>query len=60
MFIIYSKFYFLFIELKKPRRSSPRDKELLSARSQIENAPFIKSDRELHAPLFRNISTFKR
>ncbi|KAI3935764.1 hypothetical protein MKX01_032948 [Papaver californicum] len=44
----------------KPRGSSPRDREILSARSQIENAPFIKSDRELHAPLFRNISRFKR
>lgn len=27
---------------------------------EIESAPFLKNDRELHAPLFRNISMFKR
>ncbi|OVA20267.1 Exostosin-like [Macleaya cordata] len=44
----------------KPRWSSARDKEILFARSRIENAPIIKNDRELYAPLFRNISMFKR
>ncbi|KAI3901354.1 hypothetical protein MKW92_024669 [Papaver armeniacum] len=44
----------------KPRWSSPRDRELLSARSEIENAPIVDNDADLYAPLFRNISTFKR
>ncbi|XP_058114544.1 probable glycosyltransferase At3g07620 [Magnolia sinica] len=44
----------------KPRWSSVRDRELLSAKKQIENAPILKDDRELHAPAFRNISMFKR
>ncbi|OVA08569.1 Exostosin-like [Macleaya cordata] len=40
--------------------SSEPDQEILAAKSQIENAPIIKNDRELYAPLFRNLSTFKR
>ncbi|KAF8400865.1 hypothetical protein HHK36_014168 [Tetracentron sinense] len=44
----------------RPRWSSIRDQELLSAKSQIENAPIIKNDRELYAPLYRNVSMFKR
>nr|DAD35617.1 TPA_asm: hypothetical protein HUJ06_006257 [Nelumbo nucifera] len=44
----------------KPRWSSVRDKELLSAKLQIQNAPVVRNDRELYAPLFRNVSMFKR
>lgn len=44
----------------RPRWSSERDREILSAKVQIENAPVIRNDRELYAPLFRNVSTFKR
>ncbi|XP_047321287.1 probable glycosyltransferase At3g07620 [Impatiens glandulifera] len=45
----------------KPRWSSPLDKEILAAKSQIENAPPAgKNNRELYAPLFRNVSMFKR
>ncbi|KAF5197142.1 Xylogalacturonan beta-1,3-xylosyltransferase, partial [Thalictrum thalictroides] len=44
----------------KPRWSSVRDQELLFVKSQIENAPIVNRDRELYAPLYRNISMFKR
>ncbi|KAL5699989.1 hypothetical protein ACHQM5_025497 [Ranunculus cassubicifolius] len=45
--------------LLKPQWLSLQDKELLSARSQIENAPIIRGNPELYAPLFRNVSMFK-
>ncbi|GMI94833.1 hypothetical protein like AT5G19670 [Hibiscus trionum] len=44
----------------RPRRSSVRDQEISSARSQIENAPVIVNDQDLYSPLFRNVSSFKR
>ncbi|XP_010254014.1 PREDICTED: probable glycosyltransferase At3g07620 [Nelumbo nucifera] len=44
----------------KPRWSSVHDQELLSAKEQIQNAPVVRNDRELYAPLFRNVSMFKR
>ncbi|XXG45833.1 hypothetical protein AAC387_Pa02g0809 [Persea americana] len=44
----------------KPRWSAVRDQEILSAKRQIENAPIVRNDTELYAPLFRNVSTFKR
>lgn len=44
----------------RPRRSSVRDQETFAARSQIESAPVIVNDQELYAPLFRNVSMFKR
>ncbi|KAH6817132.1 Exostosin family protein [Perilla frutescens var. frutescens] len=44
----------------RPRWSSERDQEILAAKLRIESAPILKSDRELHTPLFRNISMFKR
>ncbi|OMO82652.1 Exostosin-like protein [Corchorus capsularis] len=44
----------------RPRRPSPRDQEIFAARSQIENAPAIVNDQELYAPLFRNVSMFKK
>ncbi|KAL5976820.1 hypothetical protein ACLOJK_021154 [Asimina triloba] len=44
----------------KPRWPSACDKELLSAKKLIENAPILKDDDKLYAPAFRNISMFKR
>ncbi|XP_059596660.1 probable glycosyltransferase At3g07620 isoform X2 [Vitis vinifera] len=44
----------------RPRWASPRDQEMLAAKLQIQNAPRVKNDPELHAPLFRNVSMFKR
>ncbi|KAL3535704.1 hypothetical protein ACH5RR_004165 [Cinchona calisaya] len=44
----------------RPRWSSERDQDILSARVKTQNAPVIRNDRELYAPLFRNVSTFKR
>ncbi|KAM1726127.1 hypothetical protein ACFX12_016938 [Malus domestica] len=40
--------------------SSPVDRQLQYAASQIKNAPLIKSDQTLYAPLYRNLSMFKR
>ncbi|XP_042973082.1 xylogalacturonan beta-1,3-xylosyltransferase [Carya illinoinensis] len=44
----------------RPRWSSVRDQEILAAKSQIEHAPVAINDPELHAPLFRNVSMFKK
>ncbi|XP_068642430.1 probable glycosyltransferase At5g03795 [Aristolochia californica] len=44
----------------KPLRSSVRDREILSAKAQVENAPIVKDDPDLYPPLFRNVSQFKR
>ncbi|KAF8400866.1 hypothetical protein HHK36_014169 [Tetracentron sinense] len=44
----------------RPRWSSVRDQEILSAKSRILNAPIVKNDQELYASLFRNVSMFKR
>ncbi|KAI3443738.1 hypothetical protein Pfo_000403 [Paulownia fortunei] len=44
----------------RPRWSSERDQEILTAKLKIESTPILKNDRELYAPLFRNISMFKR
>ncbi|XP_031250643.1 probable glycosyltransferase At5g03795 [Pistacia vera] len=44
----------------RPRWSSIRDQEVLAARAEIEKAPIAVNDRELYAPLFRNVSRFKR
>ncbi|KAF8393413.1 hypothetical protein HHK36_021657 [Tetracentron sinense] len=44
----------------KPRWSSVRDRELLSVKSQIKNAPIIWNDPELYALVLRNVSMFKR
>ncbi|XP_030452643.1 probable glycosyltransferase At5g03795 isoform X2 [Syzygium oleosum] len=43
----------------KPQWSSVVDQELLKAKLQIENAP-IMSDTSLYAPLYQNVSMFKR
>lgn len=44
----------------RPRWSSIRDQEIIGAKLQIENAPIAMNDEELYAPLFRNVSRFKR
>ncbi|KAK2995013.1 hypothetical protein RJ640_012253, partial [Escallonia rubra] len=44
----------------KPRWSSQVDKELQIAKSRIEDAPIFDNDRVLYAPLYRNVSMFKR
>ncbi|KAI4311752.1 hypothetical protein MLD38_036625 [Melastoma candidum] len=44
----------------KPRWSSNVDKELLGAKLQIINAPFVQDDPDLYPPLFQNFSMFKR
>ncbi|XXG57409.1 hypothetical protein AAC387_Pa03g4567 [Persea americana] len=44
----------------KPLWSSASDQELSSTKLQIENAPAVKNDHELYAPVFRNVSQFKR
>ncbi|XP_027342065.1 probable glycosyltransferase At3g07620 isoform X1 [Abrus precatorius] len=44
----------------RPRWSSKLDLEILAARSEIEHAPIVTHDKELYAPLFRNLSMFKR
>ncbi|KAF2304423.1 hypothetical protein GH714_030946 [Hevea brasiliensis] len=46
--------------LVRPRWVSAVDQELLLAKSQIENAPIVKNDPILYAPLYWNISMFKR
>ncbi|KAH8505235.1 hypothetical protein H0E87_012472 [Populus deltoides] len=44
----------------KPRKLSVRDLELVSAKLGIENAPRVENSPVLYAPVFRNISMFKR
>ncbi|XP_041019294.1 probable glycosyltransferase At3g07620 [Juglans microcarpa x Juglans regia] len=43
-----------------PEWSSAVDQEILYVKSLIENAPIVKNDLKLHAPLYRNVSIFKR
>ncbi|KAF3446409.1 hypothetical protein FNV43_RR11588 [Rhamnella rubrinervis] len=43
-----------------PQWSAAVDQELKYVASQIENAPVIQNDPNLYAPLFRNVSIFKR
>lgn len=45
--------------LQKPQRLSARDRELLVAKVRIENAPVAK-DNHLYAPIFQNVSKFRR
>ncbi|PPS09620.1 hypothetical protein GOBAR_AA11018 [Gossypium barbadense] len=44
----------------RPRRSSARDRELLSARQEIENARASRKVPLLHASVYQNISKFER
>ncbi|KAJ6330164.1 hypothetical protein OIU76_008897 [Salix suchowensis] len=45
---------------RTPRWPSVVDQELLNAKSQIQNAPIVENDPALYAPLYWNISMFKR
>ncbi|KAL0346621.1 UNVERIFIED_CONTAM: putative glycosyltransferase [Sesamum calycinum] len=44
----------------RPKWSSERDQEILRAKLKIENSPILENDKDLYAPLFRNVSMFKR
>ncbi|CAH9106283.1 unnamed protein product [Cuscuta epithymum] len=44
----------------KPQWSSPRDHDMLHARALIEDAPLVHDAPGLYAPLYRNLSMFKR
>ncbi|XP_057442889.1 probable glycosyltransferase At5g03795 [Lotus japonicus] len=44
----------------RPRWFSAVDQELLQARLQIENTPIIRNDPNLYAPIYQNVSMFKR
>ncbi|KAL3844174.1 hypothetical protein ACJIZ3_001577 [Penstemon smallii] len=45
---------------KQSHLFSAVDKDLLHAKSEIENAPLVHSNSGLYEPLYRNISKFKR
>ncbi|XP_031373229.1 probable glycosyltransferase At5g03795 isoform X2 [Punica granatum] len=44
----------------KPRWSSAADQELVRAKLKILSAPIVTDDPALYAPLYRNVSIFKR
>ncbi|KAL9400181.1 hypothetical protein Peur_009142 [Populus x canadensis] len=44
----------------RPLWPSGVDQEMLFAKSQIENAPLIKNETRLYAPIYRNVSMFRR
>ncbi|KAI3977583.1 hypothetical protein MKX01_000496 [Papaver californicum] len=44
----------------RPKWSSEQDHQILAVESEIENAPVIKNDKDLYAPIYRNLSTFRR
>jgi hypothetical protein len=43
-----------------PLWSTAADEELIYAKKEITNAPLTSDDPDLYAPLFRNVSIFKR
>ncbi|CAM0879449.1 unnamed protein product [Alopecurus aequalis] len=43
-----------------PLWSTAADEELIYAKKEIANAPLVSGHPDLHAPLFRNVSMFKR
>nr|BAK00152.1 predicted protein [Hordeum vulgare subsp. vulgare] len=43
-----------------PRWSTSADEELMYAKKEIANAPLVFGDPDLYAPLYRNMSVFKR
>ncbi|PIA35561.1 hypothetical protein AQUCO_03500134v1 [Aquilegia coerulea] len=45
---------------QSPIWSLPSDKTLLYAKKELEHAPIVADDPDLYAPLFRNVSIFKR
>ncbi|KAF5192566.1 Xylogalacturonan beta-1,3-xylosyltransferase [Thalictrum thalictroides] len=50
----------LVVPRQRPIWSLPPDKALLYAKKELEHAPIVVDDPDLYAPLFRNVSTFKR
>lgn len=44
----------------RPLWPSGVDQEMLFAKSQIENSPLIKNETRLYAPIYRNVSMFRR
>ena len=48
------------LDMQKPRWSSARDSEMLSAKSEIENASVVHESPGLDASVYRNISKFLR
>jgi len=48
------------VRLKAPLWSTAADEELIYAKKDITNAPLTLDDPDLYAPLFRNVSMFKR
>ncbi|MCL7048125.1 hypothetical protein MKW94_022891 [Papaver nudicaule] len=61
-----SKMYSLLLQSRvsshsmKPKWPSKCDEELLYAKTQIENSPIIKEDKDLYPDIYRNVSRFKR
>ncbi|KAL5228451.1 hypothetical protein ABZP36_016716 [Zizania latifolia] len=43
-----------------PLWSTAADEELIYAKKEITNAPLVSNDPDLYAPLFRNVSVFRR
>ncbi|XP_076950145.1 putative glycosyltransferase At5g03795 isoform X2 [Bidens hawaiensis] len=50
----------MYADLTTSRLLSRVDQQLLEAKSQIENAIIVNNDSDLYAPIYRNISMFKR
>ncbi|KAF0898947.1 hypothetical protein E2562_012648 [Oryza meyeriana var. granulata] len=47
-------------EVPVPLWSTAADEELIYAKKEIANAPLVSNDPDLHAPLFRNVSVFRK
>uniref|UniRef100_A0A0E0JD60 Exostosin GT47 domain-containing protein n=2 Tax=Oryza punctata TaxID=4537 RepID=A0A0E0JD60_ORYPU len=47
-------------EVPVPLWSTAADEELIYAKKEITIAPLVSNDPDLHAPLFRNVSIFRR
>uniref|UniRef100_A0A0E0BVU2 Exostosin GT47 domain-containing protein n=1 Tax=Oryza meridionalis TaxID=40149 RepID=A0A0E0BVU2_9ORYZ len=47
-------------EVPVPLWSTAADEELIYAKKEITIAPLVSNDPDLHAPLFRNVSVFRR
>ncbi|KAL6847734.1 hypothetical protein ACP4OV_021862 [Aristida adscensionis] len=50
----------LHLQSEAPLWSTTADEELMRAKEGIANAPLVLDDPDLYAPLFRNVSIFKR
>ncbi|KAH7658718.1 Xylogalacturonan beta-1,3-xylosyltransferase protein [Dioscorea alata] len=48
------------VEPKAPVQLMAKDRQLIYAKREIDRAPLVSDDPELYAPLFRNLSVFKR